>query len=462
VASIATMDTYLETAQPTSDVDRVALRAELAETNAQFRALVESIPDARWHQKWPGSAWTAGEVMVHLTWALEQLPAEVASARRGQGMFNYPAWLANPASYWINRWNARGVTRAAVARRYDAAMAAVLDALDAVADGDWGLGANFYGHGFHTIEGLFHTPAQHLAEHTAALASVRRAEANDGALIATRVGPLYVRQTGSGPTAALWHSLFVDSASWRRVEPHLSQDRRLILIDGPGHGASGDPGQRYAMRDCAEAALDVLDALGVAGPVDWVGNAWGGHVGITLAAAHPDRLRSLTAIGSPVAAYTAAEARETRLLLGVYRLIGAVAFIRTAVAEALLSPATREHDPQAVDYVRSQIGGADRRRLRNAVESISLRREDLTGLLPTIRVPTLFVTGTDHSGFTPEQARESIAMLPGGRLATVSDAAYLVPLEQPGETARIVREFWAATPNANTAQSTRAQEEGHR
>jgi pimeloyl-ACP methyl ester carboxylesterase len=332
-----------------------------------------------------------------------------------------------------------------VVRRYDAAMGAVLDTLDAVADGDWGLGANFYGHGLYTIEGLFHTPAQHLAEHTAALASVMRAEVNDGTFIATRVGPLHVRQTGSGPTAVLWHSLFVDSASWRRVEPHLSEDRQLILIDGPGHGASGDPGKRYAMRECAEAAVDVLDALGVAEPVDWVGNAWGGHVGITLAAVHPERLRSLVAIGSPVAAHTQAEARETQLLLGVHRLIGAAGFIRTAVAEALLSPATRERDPEAVDYVHSQLSGADRRLLRNAVVSISLGREDLTGLLPDIRVPTLFVTGADHSGFMPEQARESIALVPCGRLAIVPDAAYLAPFEQPGETARVVKEFWAAT-----------------
>lgn len=425
-------------------VDRAALRAELEATNTQLRTLVEAIPETRWQQLCPGSAWTVCEVMVHLTWALEQLPAEVASARRGRGMFNYPAWFANPASYWINRWNARGVTRAAVVRRYDAAIAAVLASLDAVADGEWDLGANFYGHGHYTIEALFHTPAQHLAEHTAALAGERAAQP-DETVIATRVGPLHVRQVGSGPPAVLWHSLFVDSASWRAVEPSLSADRRLILIDGPGHGASGDSGKPYTMRDCAEAARDVLNALGVTEPVDWVGNAWGGHVGITLATAHPERLRSLIAIGTPVAAYTPAGARETRLLLAVYRLLGPVGFIRNAVAEALLSPATHARNPQAADYVRAQIGGADRRRLGNAVESISLRREDLTGLLPDIRVPTLFVTGADHTGFTPAQAREAVALVPGGQLATVPDAAYLAPLEQPDETARVVRRFWGAT-----------------
>jgi hypothetical protein len=150
-------------------VDRAALRAELEATRTRFRTLVESLSEERWRQPCPGSAWTVCEVMVHLTWALEQLPAEVESARHGKGMFNYPAWFADPASYWINRWNARGVAPASLVRRYDAAMAAVLDSLDGVADGDWGLGATFYGHGFYTIEGLFHTPAQHLAEHTVGL-----------------------------------------------------------------------------------------------------------------------------------------------------------------------------------------------------------------------------------------------------------------------------------------------------
>lgn len=34
----------------------------------------------------------------------------------------------------------------------------------------------------------------------------------------------------------LWHSLFVDSHSWLRLRRLLGHDRRLILIDGPGHG----------------------------------------------------------------------------------------------------------------------------------------------------------------------------------------------------------------------------------
>ena len=104
---------------------------------------------------------------------------------------------------------------------------------------------------------------------------------NEGAVVEERrvetlVGPLAVRVRGQGPTAVLWHSLFVDERSWGRVENELATQRRLVMITGPGHGASGDPGRRYTLDDCAEAARAVLDAVAPDEPVDWLGNAWGG------------------------------------------------------------------------------------------------------------------------------------------------------------------------------------------
>ena len=60
--------------------------------------------------------------------------------------------------------------------------------------------------------------------------------------IPTKVGSLAVRVRGEGPAAVLWHSLFVDERSWQRVEEGLAHDRRLVIITGPGHGASSTPG----------------------------------------------------------------------------------------------------------------------------------------------------------------------------------------------------------------------------
>jgi len=268
--------------------------------------------------------------------------------------------------------------------------------------------------------------------------------------IDTKVGNLKVRIEGDEQgraTAVLWHSLFVDERTWDRVVPDLAQDRRLIIITGPGHGASGDPGRRYTLQDCADAAAAVLHASAITDPVDWVGNAWGGHVGIVLASRRPELIHTLVTAGTPVHAYTLPERLQTQLvLLPLYRLFGPIGFLTTAVVEALLSESTRASDAAATGVVRDGFTGADRARMANAVVSISLRREDLTPLLGSVQAPTLFLTGSAHPDWSPEQTQASAARLPRGSSGVVDDAAYLLPLEAPTAFSRRVRQFWAQSP----------------
>ncbi len=242
----------------------------------------------------------------------------------------------------------------------------------------------------------------------------------------------------------LWHSLFVDERSWRRVEEALAADRRLVIITGPGHGESSDPGHRYSLDDCAVAAGDLLVALGLDEPVDWVGNAWGGHVGIVFAATRPDRCRTLVTLGTPVQAYSLSEQLLFRVLLAVYRVTGMIAYLSSGIVDALLSPRTRSSDPDAVALVLDCLRAMERRALANAMRSISLGRPDLTPRLDAIRCPTVFVTGPDHSGWSPEQAEAKSRLLADGSVAVIPDTAYLTPLEAPEETVRLVRDHWAA------------------
>lgn len=263
-------------------------------------------------------------------------------------------------------------------------------------------------------------------------------------LVSTRVGSLAVQVTGQGPSTVLWPSLFVDERSWERVAADLAGDRRLVLITGPGHGESTDPGRPYTIEECAVAAATVLDTLGITDPVDWLGNAWGGHVGALFATRWPARCRSLVMIGTPVQALSTKERVRTIFLLLAYRLFGPAGFIQDGVTKVLLSARTRADDRVAVDLVKSCLANSDRTKLRNAVVSVSLHREDLTSLLPAIAVPTLFITGADHRGWTPQQARAASQLVPDGSSAVVADAAYLVPVEAPEETVRLIRQFWAA------------------
>jgi len=266
--------------------------------------------------------------------------------------------------------------------------------------------------------------------------------------IDTPVGRLHVRVIGTGQPAVLWHSLFVDDRSWDRLIPHLPGHRQLVSITGPGHGASTDPGRRYSNEECAAAARLALQILDVRQPVDWIGNAWGGHVGIIAATTWPELIRSLVIIGTPIGALTPFERARTYLLLGLYGLAGPSAMVLNGTTNVLLSEQTRANDPEAVTLVHDCLRGADRRLMRNAVISVSLHRTDLSEPMRRLTQPALIITGKDHHGYTPDQAQASARLLPHGDAAVIPDATYLVPLEAPQAVANLVSTFWTTQETA--------------
>ena len=261
-------------------------------------------------------------------------------------------------------------------------------------------------------------------------------------LVPSKVGTLRVDASGTGRPAVLWHSLFVDSRSWNRVRAPLGQSRRLFMIDGPSHEGSAPVTRRFTLDECAGAALDVLDHLEITEPVDWVGNAWGGHVGVLFAAAHPERCRSLVTIGTPVHALGALERLRIGAMVSLYRLVGPVSPLVKAVERGLLSPQTRATDPDAVRLVGDGLRHADRRGMYTAMRSVMLARSDLTPVLSDIAVPTLIVTGDELPVLTPSDARSAAAKLPHGTSAVIAATRHLAPLEAATAVVELVVAFW--------------------
>jgi pimeloyl-ACP methyl ester carboxylesterase len=134
-----------------------------------------------------------------------------------------------------------------------------------------------------------------------------------GELLRVDVGDLTfdVRVDGpeDGRPVLLLHGFPETSASWAAVSPLLTQaGLRTYAPDQLGYSPGARPGEvdAYSLQNLAQVTADLMTALDV--PVgDLVGHDWGANVAWALAAWHPDRVRSLTAVSVPhPAAYTAA------------------------------------------------------------------------------------------------------------------------------------------------------------
>lgn len=264
--------------------------------------------------------------------------------------------------------------------------------------------------------------------------------------IATRLGSLSVRRVGHGRLTVLWPSMFVDSHTWDRVVPLLlaeNPDREYVLVDPPGLGRSEPLTRRSSIAEAADAARDALDGLGAAGPVDWVGNAFGGHVGYQLAT-DPRTIRTLVTISAPTEPVPASLRRKIGLLHPLLRTIGPVGPVRAAIVAAMLTD-TSAANPEVVGVVHESLRRPTRRSLSHALRSFIIDRTDVTERMPALRAPSLFIASDDRGDWTPEAAAHAASLVPRAEVVTVTGARTLVPLEQPQAVARAVLAFWRRT-----------------
>ncbi|MBI2698801.1 MAG: alpha/beta hydrolase [Mycobacterium sp.] len=261
--------------------------------------------------------------------------------------------------------------------------------------------------------------------------------------VATGLGRLHVQRQGSGPVTVLWHSLFLDSRSWAPLVDALGEvapRRTVVAVDGPSHGRSAPVTRDFTFDECAQAAGEVLDGLGIDEPVDWVGNAWGGHIGILLAATQPRRIRTLATIGTPVHAVDW-RFRVTKgwPLVALYRLFGPTRVISDPLSRALLGP---DGSAEVMESFRQ----ADRTGMYHAARSMMLKRPDLHDRLPHIAAPTLMLAAhDDDEGWPPDQARAACATMRNAHADVVMGGGRVAPLLVDAKTiAGTLVDFWDA------------------
>jgi len=258
--------------------------------------------------------------------------------------------------------------------------------------------------------------------------------------IETSLGRLHLDDLGRGPALLCWPSLFCDSRTLRPIADDLARDHRVLLVDGPGHGQSSVRDGAVSLEDCANAAVDVLDALGVERAV-WIGAAWGGHVGILAAIQHADRFPALVTMNAPMDAWSGSRRALFWASYLLLRATGPNGRLGRAVASAQIAPAVREASPDRVETILDCMRTSERRGFMRVIRWSMLGRPSLVHRLPEVRVPTLFVTGSEDKMFPVEAARLQAAAIPDARFEVVDQTAHQSAWEAPQRVVPLLREF---------------------
>lgn len=257
----------------------------------------------------------------------------------------------------------------------------------------------------------------------------------------TALGRLRVRSRGSGQAIVFWPSLLMTGDMWAAQAEHFGADRRAILIDPPGHGDSERLTAPFTFAQCSQCIVDVIDTLGVA-KADFVGNSWGGMIGGTFAAQHPDRIGKAVLMNCTASAAGTWQKVEFGALLRMAKLFGGIRPPLTrSVLRAFLGPTTFRTRPDVVEFVRNTVEAVDVRSAAWAVRSVVPDRPDQRALLSSVTTPVLVVAGMEDATFPNPETKAMADAIPGARFVVLDGVAHLAGLENPALVNRLVADF---------------------
>jgi pimeloyl-ACP methyl ester carboxylesterase len=250
------------------------------------------------------------------------------------------------------------------------------------------------------------------------------------------------RRAGRGAPLVLLHGGWSDGRAWTPQLEDLSDEFDVLAWDTPGCGGSDDPPDGTGLDGYADAAVGLLDVLGLS-RVHLGGLSFGSVLALEVYRRHPGRVRSLTLAGAYAGWRGSLPPEEVAA--------------RIARIEAELD---RPPDEWMDDYLPGFFAGPVpdatlelARSMMREVRPQGTRRllgaaadADLRDVLPSVAVPTLLLYGAEDARAPRPVAEAMDRALPRSRLVLVPGAGHDVALEAPVAFDAEVRRFLRGVP----------------
>jgi pimeloyl-ACP methyl ester carboxylesterase len=249
---------------------------------------------------------------------------------------------------------------------------------------------------------------------------------------------------GDGPAVLMIHgNSFCKEVFRRQFESPLADRFRLIVMDLPGHGASGnaaEPAAAYTLNGYADAAVEVLAALGLTRTAV-LGWSLGGHVALNMISRFPGMNGVMISGAPPIPAGIEGFGlgfRPTELM----GLTGARDW-SAAEAAAFARTAATPFEPFMLEAARRTDGAA---REAMVADALAGGAEDQRRIAETSAVPLAIVNGAEDGFINGDYfATVAYANLWAGRVHSLAGVGHAPFWEAPARFNPLLERFVAET-----------------
>ena len=255
---------------------------------------------------------------------------------------------------------------------------------------------------------------------------------------------LHYQDTGPSKNAIpilFLHGFGASLQTWDTWAQALSEDYRVISVDLPGFGLTGeDPSGIYTDQRSVEVLEAFLKELKIA-KVVLVGNSMGGKFAWQFTARYPNQVSKLVLISpdgyaSPGIEY--GKKANVPAIADLYRYFFSKTFLAMNLEPAYADPNTlndalvnRYYDLMLAPGVR----GAILARMQQTV------LQDPVPSLSSIQVPTLLIWGEKDAFIPISNSNDYLKVMPNAKRVSLSNIGHLPQEEQPSIGLQVLKEF---------------------
>lgn len=246
---------------------------------------------------------------------------------------------------------------------------------------------------------------------------------------------LHYSDTGNrnGRPVVLMHGWGCTRSTVASIADALESERRVINVDLPGHGESGEPpllpdGRPWGVEEYTDTIEKLIDALHLDRPA-LIGHSYGGRIAILLSSRRDvEKVVLVDAAGIK-------PKRKPKYYFKVYSFK-----LMKKLAPLVMG---KKRGNAWIERRRSKAGSADYRNSSPMMRMVMSRsvNQDLKQYMPSIKAPTLLIWGENDTATPLSDAKTMERLIPDAGLVSFKGCGHYSFLDNPVQFRAVVRSF---------------------
>jgi len=239
---------------------------------------------------------------------------------------------------------------------------------------------------------------------------------------------IFTKTEGEGLPLLLLHSYWGDQRLFDVLTRAFSKKWKVIRIDLPGHGQSGNPPPGYTFDTFAVVLNELLMILKVQGTVSVIGHSMGGYLAMAYATKFPEKIASLILMHSPA---KAADGQSIKLREREGRLLakGKRDLLLQATIPSNFAPENSFKMQAALHLLTQTSSLVTLEGALGSIRAINLRANSLR-VLQNARFPVLIIAGQHDKVYQAEDQLVEAEQIPNSQVLLLHHSGHLGFMEE--------------------------------